>query len=63
LQPPEDLLLTAGKQRAEVVGTQKPVALNLFEDFPVAVGQMERGDFRGPFETGKAERTHASILS
>jgi hypothetical protein len=31
-----NLLLTAGKQRAEVVGTQKSVAMNLFEDFLVA---------------------------
>ena len=30
LKPSKDLLLTAGKQRAEVVGTQEPVTVNVF---------------------------------
>ena len=44
LESPKDLLRTAGNQRAEMVGAQKPMTMNVFEDFPVAFGQPEPGD-------------------
>jgi hypothetical protein len=45
LQTTEHLLGAAGKKCAEMIGTQKPMAMNVFEDPPVAFGQTERGDF------------------
>jgi len=38
LKPPQHLLVAAGKKRPEMIGAQEPVAMNVFQDFPVAVG-------------------------
>jgi hypothetical protein len=38
LKPAKNLLRTAGNKRAKVIGAQKPVAMDMLEDFPIAFG-------------------------
>jgi hypothetical protein len=44
LKPPQHLLLAAAKKRREMIGAQESVAVNVFQNFPVAVGQTESRD-------------------
>ena len=46
LQPPQNLLPAAGRQCRNVIGTQKTVAVEAFQNLTVAVGQPQRGYFR-----------------
>jgi len=62
LEPPQNLLLAAAKQRDDLVGTEKTMPVNEPDDFLVAFRQFNRGSCGNTFEAGKAE-IHSSTLS
>ena len=61
LQPPQNLLLAAGRQRCNLVGTKKPVAVEALQNLTVTVGQPQWRNLRRTFEAGKSR--HPLILT
>ena len=62
LQPPQKMLRAMTDERNDLSRAKKPTLVNQPDDFTVSLGQLNRSNQTGAFESGKAGEFHGPTV-